>query len=337
MKKRMIRIMIVAVMAALVPTAYAFAVPQYYPDVNTPSPGFAFVGIAGSFEAVSKDAIVNRVNAIRREAAQEGIISRYQPVKWSRGLERIAQIRAAEAMVLQDHERPNGKDSTDMVVDGVRGGAENLAWGVGSALGGVNAWYYLEKDEYINRTGWGGHYRTLVSPNQAYIGIGSFTRGDETCVAAVFCTPGAVTQELDAQTGLYGKCIQLIEVPASKASAYAKYSKFIGSGGTYFAGEDLPKVKIKKPAGAKKAVKVKWKKVSKKNLRKIKKVQVQISQDPTFGSGVRSKTVSAKKTSVKIKKLKSKKVYYVRVRGYTKKGSAIHVSPWSDIKAVKAK
>lgn len=336
MKKKLIRIMTAAIMAVLVSSISVLAVSQYYPDVTQPSPGYVFAGIAGSFEAVSKAELVNRVNEIRLEAYNEGLVNSYHPVKWSRGLERIAQIRAAEAMVLQDHDRPNGKDTTDMVIDGATGGSENLAWGVGSALGGVNAWYYFEKDEFVNKTGWGGHYRTMVSPNQGYMGIAAFTRGDETCVALVFNTPAGVTQELDAQTGMYGKCIQLIEVPASQASEYAQYNTFIEDG-VHYAGAVLPKVKIKKPVGTKKAVKVKWKKVSKKNLKKIKKVQVQISQDPKFNTGVKNKYVSAKKTSYKFKKLKPKKIYYVRVRAYTKKYGVVRVSYWSGPKMVKTK
>lgn len=100
---------------------------------------------------------------------------------------------------------------------------------------------------------------------------------------------------------------------------------------------DLATVKISKPKAAKKAVTVKWKKVSKKNLKKTKKVQVQVSPDPNFNSVVANKYVSAKKTSVKIKKLTSKKKYYVRVRAYTNSGGVIHVSKWSARKALKVK
>ena len=84
-------------------------------------------------------------------------------------------------------------------------------------------------------------------------------------------------------------------------------------------------------------MKVKWKKVSKKNLKKIKKVQVQISQDPDFNTGVKNKYVSAKKTTYKFKKLKPKNIYYVRVRAYTKKYGVVRVSDWSGLRTVKTK
>lgn len=100
---------------------------------------------------------------------------------------------------------------------------------------------------------------------------------------------------------------------------------------------DLPTVKISKAVKAKKAFTVKWKKVSKKNQKKIGIVQIQYSKDKKFKSGV--KTVTAKKnaTSKKIKKLKSKKTYYVRVRAYKKVDGVVHVSKWSKVKKVKVK
>jgi len=94
----------------------------------------------------------------------------------------------------------------------------------------------------------------------------------------------------------------------------------------------LPKVSISKPKAAKKAATIKWKKVSKKNLKKIKKIQIQYSMDRSFNTGVKTASVSAKKTSKKIKIPKGK-VYYIRIRGLN--GS--HASAWSSVKIVKAK
>lgn len=101
--------------------------------------------------------------------------------------------------------------------------------------------------------------------------------------------------------------------------------------------KDLPAVKIAKPQPAKKAVTVKWKKISKKNLKKIKKVQIQYSRDKSFKTGVKTKYASAKKTSLKIKGLKAKKTYYVKIRAYTKSGGKTHVSKWSSVKKFKTK
>ena len=87
----------------------------------------------------------------------------------------------------------------------------------------------------------------------------------------------------------------------------------------------------------KKAATIKWKKVSKKNRKKIARIQIQYSTDRKFKTGV--KTVTAKKsaTSKKIRKLKSKKIYYVRVRSYKKDKKGVHISKWSKVRKVKIK
>ena len=99
----------------------------------------------------------------------------------------------------------------------------------------------------------------------------------------------------------------------------------------------LPSVKISKPKAAKKSATIKWKKVSKKNQKKIAKIEIQYSLDKNFKTGV--KTITAKKSaaSKKISKLTSKKTYYVRVRSYKKDKKGAHVSKWSGVKAVKVK
>ena len=99
----------------------------------------------------------------------------------------------------------------------------------------------------------------------------------------------------------------------------------------------LPKVKIKSAKASKKSMTVKWKKVSKANLKKIKKIEIQYSPDKSFSMDVKTKLVSAKKTSCKIKGLKSKGKYYVRIRAYTKSGSEVRVSKWTGKKSAKIK
>ena len=97
----------------------------------------------------------------------------------------------------------------------------------------------------------------------------------------------------------------------------------------------LAVVKIAKPEAGNKSMTVKWKAVAKKNLKKTKKIQIQYSLDKKFSKGVKTKYASAKKTSLVVKGLKSKKKYYVRVRAYTKSGKTVHVSKWSATKAIK--
>ena len=96
---------------------------------------------------------------------------------------------------------------------------------------------------------------------------------------------------------------------------------------------DLPAVKISKPKAVKKKITVKWKKVSKKNLKKISGIQIQVATDPAFTNIVKTATAGKKKTSKVIKGLAPKTKYYVRIRAYA---AGNHVSAWKS-KSVKVK
>ena len=96
---------------------------------------------------------------------------------------------------------------------------------------------------------------------------------------------------------------------------------------------DLPTVKISKPKAARKKITVKWKKVSKKNLKKISGIQIQVATDPGFTNIVKTATAGKKKTSKTIKGLSSRTKYYVRIRAYA---AGSHVSAWKS-KSIKLK
>ena len=101
---------------------------------------------------------------------------------------------------------------------------------------------------------------------------------------------------------------------------------------------DLPAVKITKAKASGKSATVKWKKVSKKNQKKIAKIQIQYSTDKNFASAdTKIKFAKKNKTSLKIKKLRSKKTYYVRIRSYKVINGTAHVSKWSKIRKVKVR
>lgn len=98
---------------------------------------------------------------------------------------------------------------------------------------------------------------------------------------------------------------------------------------------EFSKTKIYKCTPKKKAVKVKWKKASKASGYKI--------QYSLYSSMIYSKTVTIKKsstTTVTIKKLKSKRYYYIRIRSYKKVKETTYntyYSSWSSKKIVKTK
>ena len=101
---------------------------------------------------------------------------------------------------------------------------------------------------------------------------------------------------------------------------------------------DLPGVTIKKPGRAKKSVTVKWKKVSKKNRKKIGGIEIQYSTNRNFTESA-SKVLTAGKsrTSKKITNRPRKTRYYVRVRAYKWINGKKHVSAWSSVKSVRTK
>lgn len=93
------------------------------------------------------------------------------------------------------------------------------------------------------------------------------------------------------------------------------------------------KVKVASAKAGKKSVKVTWKKV-----KGIKGYQIQYSTNKKFKKGNKTITVkSAKSTSATIKKLKSKKKYYVRMRTYKIVNGKKVYSAWSKAKSVKVK
>jgi hypothetical protein len=96
---------------------------------------------------------------------------------------------------------------------------------------------------------------------------------------------------------------------------------------------------LKTPKKAKKAITVKWKKQTAKMPKsRITGYQIQLATDSKFTRDVKTVNVKGyKKVSRKVKKLKSKTQYYVKVRTYMTTGGATYYSGWSNVKTVKTK
>ncbi|WP_026495669.1 BspA family leucine-rich repeat surface protein [Butyrivibrio sp. WCD3002] len=91
---------------------------------------------------------------------------------------------------------------------------------------------------------------------------------------------------------------------------------------------------IAKPKAGKKSFTITWKKAAKG----IAGYEMQYSTDKNFKNDVKTVTISKTKTTSKtIKKLKSKKKYYIRIRTYKKSGAEKVYSKWSKTKSVKVK
>lgn len=211
-------------------------------DVTTVKTGRMFLGIKGSYITDMQNAL-NRINAIRKEACEEGIkdprnesrnltSSDYVPIKWSSDLEYIARIRAAEASVYRQHIRLNGYDAFAIYSpNGVRSWGEVLAWNTSRRfLQGIEQWY-REKKDWVGNTGKvTGHYTQMIDPDNIYVGLATFINpnaGYSTTTAGEFTSQGSLDYSqgtsgaaLDESAGpAIDNCIQTVEVKTNKITA----------------------------------------------------------------------------------------------------------------------
>lgn len=159
---------------------------------ETPSEGCVFIGISGRYITDTKAAI-DRINEIRREACEEGVISPstnqpltladYVPIQWSSDMEKIARIRASEAGVAFKHSAIGTghcrlNDASIWKFDYAKGisvSGEVIAYNTGTdVVSSINQWYG-EKGDWVNQTGkTTGHYTQMINPDNTYVGLGTF-------------------------------------------------------------------------------------------------------------------------------------------------------------------
>ena len=158
---------------------------------TSPSENCCFVGLSGSYLMDAQGAI-DRINAIRYEACEEGVsdprdssrkltLADYVPIKWSKDLETIARLRAAEASITIAHSRINGKSIYDISSNGVNSTGEVLAAALKDeqVLYGIEVWY-REKENWVNQnlSNETGHYKAMINPSNTYVGLGFFKSND---------------------------------------------------------------------------------------------------------------------------------------------------------------
>lgn len=202
-------------------------------DKTTASEGCTLVGVEGRYVTQAKDAL-KRINQIRYEACKEGVWKPdmygdpterltpedYKPIKWSSELEYIARIRAAEASVLQEHDRPNGESWFELKdPTGHQSWGEVLAWNMDDTmLEGIEQWY-SEKEDWVDQTGYvTGHYTSMIDPDNQYVALATFLNPDATFVNT---TSGEFSSESDLNekiNTMSSECIQTIEVENSLLS-----------------------------------------------------------------------------------------------------------------------
>ena len=146
---------------------------------------FVTIRVEAQQEETDREALLDRINAIRMEACEEGVDSPvdgtpltkadYVPLQWSFALEKIAALRAVESTIIQDHIRPDGTECFTAVPEGISYTMETLAWGFESAADAVEGWY-SEKSSYVNADGKpAGHYMALINPQNRFVGIAGFS------------------------------------------------------------------------------------------------------------------------------------------------------------------
>lgn len=210
-------------------------------DFTAPRTGNVMIKVSGTYTKADISKVIKRVNAIRKEACEEGVKDPqsqkpltpddYRPVKWSAELERFALLRSVEISIIEGHWRPAGGDCFDnnVQLSGYHS-AENIAFGY-SLMNSIEA-YYSEKEDYVqDREAVTGHYTSMIDPEYTLIGIGAFTREGHYMTSAMEF--GCEYGDNDAsQAGISGSAVQLIEVSVSEhiSSLMLSGSKTIGVG-----------------------------------------------------------------------------------------------------------
>lgn len=191
-------------------------------------------GIYGTFYEVDKAAVLKRINEIRQEAYDEGLVDSYVPVKWSRALEEVAKTRAVESSFILDHRRLTDKSIWTVGSSfAENSGGENIAWNneraTSAYLKAINQ-FYEEKAIYVQYkktgilSGETGHYTSMINPNYTTVGMGGFwneNNYDWTCVVQRMGA-SQYSSELsdDSVSDVTGQVMQVLEVSVDKLSQF---------------------------------------------------------------------------------------------------------------------
>ena len=169
------------------------------PDADT-----VMIRVEAQAEEIDRDALIERINAIRREACEEGInnpvngvpltAEDYVPLEWSYALEEIAALRAAESTILQDHIRPDGRECF-----------------TAAAAEAVEGWY-SEKSSYVEPDGSpAGHYMALINPGNRYVGIAQLKpQWQRNACAGAFGEHGGPGEPAEAEGDNDGETVRMI-------------------------------------------------------------------------------------------------------------------------------
>ena len=192
-------------------------------EVQQPKAGNVILGIKGEFLTPDKEAILNRINEIRKEAVNEGLSSRFVPIKWSTELEKTALIRAVESDITSDHKRLTDKKWISAFSETSKEGgiAENLAWNYSGFLEAIEQWYSEKEDFMKSRRGEKvegaiGHYRSLINPEFKAVGLAAFKNPKSPYNIVTVAQDFGALGESEELLGTYGEGVLYTEASASK-------------------------------------------------------------------------------------------------------------------------
>ena len=192
-------------------------------EVLNPSSGNVLVGIKGEFLIPDKQAILDAINKIRKEAADEGLVDKYVPIKWSTDLEKTAFVRATEVSVTLKPERLSTKEiwTAFPSTNSIRGEALDVNYE--GFLKAIENWH-AEKANYVAKKNGGtskeftGYYEVLINSKFTYVGLAAFRNAassQKVATISIALGDDASSEEL---AGGYGSAIQYTEVTASNLS-----------------------------------------------------------------------------------------------------------------------
>lgn len=178
---------------------------------NTPANGCTLVGVEGSFISEAEQAL-EMINQIRQEACSEGVRNPkapsrqlteedYVPIQWSKDMQEIAMIRAAEASRVASQTRPNGAGwFTTQSSNRLKSAAEALAWNnSNSLLTAIEEWYG-QKSAWVNKeAGATDYYTAMIDPSNTFVGLSSFVSGhgvSYNCTTAEFAKAAKLETEV---------------------------------------------------------------------------------------------------------------------------------------------
>lgn len=192
-------------------------------EVLNPSSGNVLVGIKGEFLTPDKKAILDAINKIRKEAADEGLVDNYVPIKWSTDLEKTAFVRATEVSVTLKPERLSTKEIWTAFPSSNSIKGEALDVNYEGFLKAIENWH-AEKANYVAKKKGGtskeftGYYELLINSKFTYVGLAAFRNSASSQKVATISLALGDDASSEELAGGYGSAIQYTEVTASNLS-----------------------------------------------------------------------------------------------------------------------